>query len=283
MPWTSQSGQRVRMLAAGGAPVQVVTPDSAVPRPWPTPMSIAEGDFYKTDDTAPPTRSGAARTFTIPASTTPATSRRIECQWWTNGVNPVYTHGQVARSEFTVVGQLGAAATTTAQDHWHILCQLWGPSDDPANPWDRFVKHGLKVTRGKLSWYGGDAHPLHGWTQAATREYDVPLADYQDGTAYRIVIEARMADHPDGWLTVWCNGVLWSKGERWRPRGIWSGVETTNYTGVKYTHAPGSWVAIRNGLYRGTNSASSDRPTYQQSVTITPHYLTPERAVIPTT
>ena len=38
---------------------------------------------------------------------------------------------------------------------------------------------------------------------------------------------------------------------------------------------PGSWVAIRNGLYRGTNSAAADRPTsYAQSVQVTPICLT---------
>lgn len=137
------------------------------------------------------------------------------------------------------------------------------------------MKHGVNITRGKLYWYGGDAHPQHQWTQAGTREYEVPLSNYADGTAYRIVVEAKMADDPEGWLSVWCNGVLWPKGEKWRPRGIWQGVETSNFTGVKYTHAPGSWVSLRNGFYRGTNSDASHRPTYQQSVTVTPHYLSP--------
>lgn len=63
---------------------------------------------------------------------------------------------------------------------------------------------------------------------------------------------------------------------------MWGGVETDNFTGVKYTHAPGSWVAIRNGLYRGTNSAEADRPTsYAQSVQVTPIYLTPDASFIP--
>ena len=281
MPYITGDGSRVRVLLNGG-PASFVEQGAGTNAPWPTPVAFSEGEYMKTADTSPPTKAGATWTFTIPTSSTPSSQRRIECQWLNNGLTPHYTDGQIIRAEFTVVGNLGAAATTTTQDHWHVLCQLYGPSDDPALPWGRFVKHGLKVTRGKLSWYGGDAHPLHQWTEAGTREYDVPLADYADGTPYRIVVEACAADHPDGWLSVWCNGVLWSKGEKWRPRGMWGGVETDNFTGVKYTHAPGSWVAIRNGLYRGTNSAEADRPTsYAQSVQVTPIYLTPDASFIP--
>lgn len=266
-----QGAQSMRFIDAG----------AQQPKPWPTPNVLSEGDYFRTADTATATKSGSAYTFTIPASGSPATPRRTECQWYANGVYPRYTDGQVARLDFTITGNLGAAAQTTTQDHWHVVCQMYGPADDPANPWDRFVKHGCRIKGGKISWYGGDAHPQHQWTQAESRAYDVPLADYTDGTTYRIVVQARMSDHPDGWITVWCNGVLWPVGERWRPIGQWAGVENGNPVGVKYTQAAGSWVALRNGLYRGTNSAQADRPTYQQSVTVTPAYLTPDPATIP--
>lgn len=263
-----------RVIRPDGTPARLVS-SAATRTSTLIPMALTVGEVSTQNTTGTPVVAGAGWAYTHPADAAPLTPRRVETQWAVNGAVPQFLDGDIARIEFTVVGQLGAAAQPTSQDHWHVVCQLWGPADDPANPWDRFVKHGVKITRGKLHWYGGDAHPLHQWTQAQTREYEIPLADYTDGASYRIVVEAKMADHPDGWLSVWCNGVLWPRGEQWRPRGIWNGADTANYTGVKYTHAPGSWVSLRNGLYRGTNSTAADRPTYQQSVTVTPHYLSP--------
>lgn len=280
MAWVRKSGERLRLLKEGDS-ASLIEPGVKTGVPWPTPIALSEGEYFKTADTAAPTKSGASWTFTIPPSSTPATPRRIECQWLTSGGNPKYYDGQIARSEFTLVPNLGAAATTTAEDHWHVLCQLYGPSDDPAAPWDRFVKHGIKVTKGKVYWYGGDAHPLHQWTQAESRAYEIPIADFVNGGSYKVVVEARMSDHPDGWISVWCNGALWPVGEKWRPQGQWLGEFNGKYTGVKYTHAPGSYVALRNGLYRGTNSDASHRPTTEQSVTVTPTYLTPDSAQIP--
>lgn len=280
MGWIQPTGQRLRLLMRG-QPVTLLGTDAGASAPWPTPVAFSEGEYFKTADTSPPTKSGSSWTFTIPASTTPATPRRIECQWLNAATNPQYTDGQIARLDFTVVGQLGAPATTTAEDHWHVVCQLYGPSDDRTAIWDRFVKHGVKITRGKVFWYGGDAHPLHKWTAADSRAYEIPLADYADGSTYRIVVEAKMSDDPDGWISVWCNGVLWPVGERWRPQGQWNGAFNGNYVGVKYTHAADSYVSLRNGLYRGTNSAAADRPTTQQSVTVTPNYLTPSPAILP--
>lgn len=213
--------------------------------------------------------------YVIPPSATPATPRRCEAMWTVDGVTPWWVDDQIVRIEFTVNAQIGPAADSATEDHWHVLAQFYGPSDDLAAPWDRFVKHGLRVQKGTIDWYGGDAHPLHQWTEAGSYAYSIPLSSYQDGADYHIVIEAKCSDHPDGWFSVWCNGALWPVGEKWRPRGQWRGAWTSNFVGVKYTHAVGSAVTLRTGFYRGTNSDISHRPTYQQSVVTRPTYMTP--------
>ena len=179
-------------------------------------MDFTVGDTFIQNATTTPAKSWV---FTHPAESTPPTPRRVEAQWHVDDVFPQYLGGDIARFEFTVTGRLGPAATTLTEDHWHVVCQLWGPADDPAAPWDRFVKHGVKIKKGVVHWYGGDAHPLHQWTQAESRAYEIPIADFVNGGSYKVVVEARMSDHPDGWISVWCNGALWPVGEKWRPQG----------------------------------------------------------------
>ncbi|WP_168582233.1 heparin lyase I family protein [Gephyromycinifex aptenodytis] len=191
--------------------------------------------------------------YDVPASRSPDSVRRTETHWGTGNAIVQYREGQTVDHEAIYTGELGQAGQD--DDDWHVLWQMHGPFKNGA--WHSPALS-LSVRHGQVRLVGGSGHPNQDWKNR-NYEWVAPLTTWTDGKPVRVRVRSYLSSDPSrGWVSAWVDGrqVL----NQWHPTSYRGGNRPgTFYPGMDY-------VVSRNGLYRGSQGATS--PTYRQVVSV---------------
>lgn len=211
------------------------------------PTNVLAGTIHAWDGSQPAYSCGRW-TFRLPAMSDPPSTRRSELWWSKNSATNITLH---ERDLLTYEGGVTAYLNGfgASNNDWHVLWQLHGTTN---GVWSGPAMS-LSVRDGQLLLTGGSGHPQH--SRQTYYQWFKKLAPYRDGRTYKFKIQTYLTpDSDSAWISVWIDGnqVL----NKWRP--------VSAYGYRSGTLNPGQpEVAVRSGLYRGTDSGHP-RPTTSQ-------------------
>ena len=211
------------------------------------------------ETTTPTANPDGSWTCTLPAVSSPMSTRRSEVHWGVDGRGAIFKHGDTIWHVADVQGQLGEAGQDPAE--WHVIAQLHGATSD--GQW-RNPALSLIVSGGHLHLRGGGGHPSHVNSSTGSYAWNHELEPWVDGRRYHYEMRIHVDNGQDAWISLSLDGVQIL--DRWVPQGQYNGQDTGRYPGVIYAErdTPWAWCMQRNALYRGSNDSTP--PTYAQWV-----------------
>lgn len=223
------------------------------------------------ESTAPTANTDGSWTCTLPALSSPMSTRRCEIHWGIDGRGGLFKHGDTIWHVGEMIGQLGEAGADPAE--WHVVTQLHSATS--AGEWTNPAV-AMIVSGGYLHLRGGAGHPNSG-SGPNSYAWNHVLAPWVDGRRYRYEMRIHVDNGADAWIDLTLDGTKIL--DRWVPEGQYNGQGTGRYPGVIYAerNTPYAWCMQRNALYRGSNDNTP--PTYAQWVRHWPILLGIDRGV----